>query len=448
MKFIDDKNKKLTWWSRNYFYLGTILFIVLCISIHAIVGSKEAKPWIAITDKFIFYDQLVFNNLVQGWINTIFHFNWQHTLLNMLCFLICGLYIERKTGTLNFVLLTIATVFIESAFSTAANMSLNYAGASGMQFFLYGYIIIDYIFSFRKAKRNKTNTIFGGIVLAIIYVCMCFSGGTETFSFKIYPYDLLNNIGHYAPFFAGIIIGLIVQISQIKCLSCSSLDLETTLSDKLKKVYKIVYIVAISLVVSLISLCVGLFGATLSRKFLTVNIVCNYEEFNKTYILQKSDYLDLSDLLYDWGKENIVFEEGSKFDYVCEIYQDSKFGNKITSDLNARENYLFKAEFIPLSNSLTKTYYIDISKCYNLNFIDYRKYCDDIEVVNDYYNIVLFDKDDWVAKENSSFSFKIKNEIYSNLKVYGNGVEIFKGEDGLYTISNVSSDTEVTFGLS
>lgn len=220
MKFIDDKNKKLTWWTRNYFYLGTILFVFLCIFIHAVFGNHNFEPWIGeVEDNYLWSKVLFFNNLLQGCINVVFHTNWQHCLLNMLCFFICGFYIERKTGTFNFILLTIAAVLIESALATANCMHLNYVGASLMQFFFYGYIIVDYIFSFQKEKKNKTNIILGAIILGIIYVFTCFCGGTSSFEFKVYPYDLLHNMGHYSAFIGGIVIGLIIQLSQKKSIA-------------------------------------------------------------------------------------------------------------------------------------------------------------------------------------------------------------------------------------
>ena len=39
MRFIDDKNKKINWWNRNYFFAGTIFISVLFIVIFAIWGN-------------------------------------------------------------------------------------------------------------------------------------------------------------------------------------------------------------------------------------------------------------------------------------------------------------------------------------------------------------------------------------------------------------------------
>lgn len=444
MKFIDDKNKKLTWWSRNYAYLGTLLFVTLCVSIYTIVGNGSARPRLDNVDENIFYKAFVFDNLIQSCINAVFHLNIQHVLTNMLCFLICGFYIERKTGTVNFILLTMLAVIFETAFTTAAVMNLNYAGASGVQFFFYGYIIIDYIFSFQKVKRNKTNTIVGGVILSIIYVCMCFCGGTETFSFKCYPYDLINNAGHYAAIVPGIFIGLIIQISQLKYIKCSEINYETELTIKQRNIYKKVYIVAVTFVFIIISFCAGLFGECAKRKYLKVNIVCNYEDFNETYNVKRSDYKNsLQYLLNDWIDKKVDLDVENEL-YIFEIYQDSKLTKKLSKNLNRINYNLFNAEFIPLSESVNKTYYIEISKGYYVNYVNYHFYCDGIELVDIYHCAPYFSVANNIAKENEDFSFKLKNPNNTNLKVLCNGVEVLKNED-VYTVKNVNEQLNITF---
>ena len=59
-----------------------------------------------------------------------------------------------------------------------------------------------------------TNTIVGAIILALIYLAMCFNGGVASFSFEWYPYDLMHNMGHYSSFLIGFVLALIVQITR------------------------------------------------------------------------------------------------------------------------------------------------------------------------------------------------------------------------------------------
>ena len=68
---------------------------------------------------------------------------------------------------------------------------------------------------FRKINRTKFNLIFGAVVLALIYLATCFDGGIHSFGFKLYPYDLISNKGHYSSALAGLILGLTIQISRL-----------------------------------------------------------------------------------------------------------------------------------------------------------------------------------------------------------------------------------------
>ena len=43
MKFFDDKRKNINWHNRNYFYIGTIIVIVLNILLFVFLGNNFAK---------------------------------------------------------------------------------------------------------------------------------------------------------------------------------------------------------------------------------------------------------------------------------------------------------------------------------------------------------------------------------------------------------------------
>ena len=86
-------------------------------------------------------------------------------------------------------------------------------GFSSANYALYAIFLIDYLFSFRKSKRNKTNIILGACLIAVLYVCMCYDGITSTgLKFKPYPVDFIENSWHWSGFFTGILTGLLIQI--------------------------------------------------------------------------------------------------------------------------------------------------------------------------------------------------------------------------------------------
>lgn len=209
--FIDDKSKTITWLNRNYFFITTVFIVLLNIIIYAVHGSDtkifQVKPY---------WGQFSVANLFQALVNSYTHANWQHTLLNMLCFFFAGLYLERKKGSLKF-LLFMFVMSIFTAFASCTNdISLSAIGFSGVNYGLYGYIIIEFLFTLlQKDKRYLFNIICGIIILALIYFATCFNGGTSKVSFVWYPYDLLHNLGHASGFVVGLIFGIYEQTCRL-----------------------------------------------------------------------------------------------------------------------------------------------------------------------------------------------------------------------------------------
>lgn len=213
-KILNDDYRDKNWFFRNYFFIGTAAVILTC-SLLFIFGGYSWNP--IVYGSHGWTEGLYFNPLFYGFLNSFGHANLQHMLLNMLCFLIAGLYLERKTGTLSLLLLIIAFAFLSTGITAANYFSVSSIGYSGVNYALYFYIIADFIFMlFHKTERKILNTILGIIILALIYLAMCFSGGTSKFSFELYPYDLFNNMGHTGGAFAGLVVGLIVQITKLK----------------------------------------------------------------------------------------------------------------------------------------------------------------------------------------------------------------------------------------
>ena len=215
--WLDEKSKRLTWWNRNYYFVTTVFIVLLNIVLFAACD----KPRISIRAN---WGEFSVTNLVQALINTYWHANWQHVLLNMLCCFIAGLYLERKKGSLKFFLFVVI-MSLFTAFAVCTNdVSLGWVGFSGMNYGLYGYIVVEYIFMLlQKEKRYLFNLISGGVVLALIYFAMCFSGGTRSVTFEWYPYDLLHNLGHASGFVTGIAFGLYEQACALisKARPCS-----------------------------------------------------------------------------------------------------------------------------------------------------------------------------------------------------------------------------------
>jgi len=213
MKFIDDSSKNLKWFNRNFFYTGTITIVLINVLLFLVCGNNWSPGYVFAR----WHDVLNFKNILATFLSAFEHANLQHCLLNSLCFLIAGSYVERKIGTANlFVLIFSLAFFCECV--TDANSSGTSHGFSGVNYGLYAYIIVDYVFMFISKKHTKLNIIYGAIILALIYLACCFSGGTSTFSFEWYPYDMITNMGHYTAFLTGLIMSILLQFVKWKTL--------------------------------------------------------------------------------------------------------------------------------------------------------------------------------------------------------------------------------------
>lgn len=206
--WLDDKNKNVNWLNRNYYFVVTVLIVLLNIIIYAVCGSKTGNFSVSPD-----WRRFSVANLFEALVNSYTHANWQHCLLNMLCFFVAGLYLERKRGSIDFLLyMFIMSIF--TAFASCTNdISISAIGFSAVNFGLYGYMIIEYIFVLiDKESRYLFNVVHGAIVMALVYFAMCFNGGTSKVSFAWYPYDLLHNLGHASGFVVGLAFGIYEQV--------------------------------------------------------------------------------------------------------------------------------------------------------------------------------------------------------------------------------------------
>lgn len=212
-KIVNENLKNKSYFAKNFFWSGTFTVILLCALLF-LIGGNDWNP-IKIDGLHIWTDGLYLNRLFYGFLQSFGHSNLQHRILNMLCFLVVGLYLERKIGTLKLLLLVVAFAFLSTGITAANALSVTSIGYSGVNFAFYFYIIVDFLFMiFQSERRTASSVILGIVTVALIYLAMCFNGGTSGFGFEWYPYDLFRNMGHMGGAIAGTIVGLIVQITK------------------------------------------------------------------------------------------------------------------------------------------------------------------------------------------------------------------------------------------
>jgi len=208
MKALDkilNESSQTNCFAKNYFFAATVFIVAFCIILHA--ANVDSSFFIG-TSSYEIHEARNLSQVIyvssELFLRSLMHSNWQHALLNMLCFLVVGSYLERKMGSVRLFLSLIVVIIISS---WALRMWARFfVGFSGVNFALYAIVIVDYIFVLLDKGRTKQRLIYGGMVVALIYFAMCFSGGTQAISFRWYPYDLLNHGGHAAGFLAGFVI--------------------------------------------------------------------------------------------------------------------------------------------------------------------------------------------------------------------------------------------------
>ncbi len=211
MKVIDDKCKKVSWYNRNYFFAGTILVILINIILFWQLGNSWENNFEVSKGGKIACD---FANLLRLFMNALSHSDWEHVLFNMLGVLVCGLYLERKIGSINMFLLLFVLIPLANWTAGANRMTVNSHGFSCVLYALYAFVILDYVFSFQKHKRNVLSTVLGALVITYIVVSM-FWDDTKSFPITTIPEDLIYHKGHFSGFVIGLIFGLTMQLADI-----------------------------------------------------------------------------------------------------------------------------------------------------------------------------------------------------------------------------------------
>lgn len=211
MKFVDFEKKKVTKLNRNYFWIVSIIYIVLNIALFAIFNHNNLL-WKLIDVKWQNYNGI--KDLIVSIGNLYTHTSWEHVLRNMFAFSLSAFYIERKIGSLNFLGLILILSILSSPM-VSMYVGLRWAGSSVIYFAVWGYVIIDFLFSLKKSNRSKTNLIIGGIVIVCNYIGSCLTDNIIDTNIFI-PIHLLYNAGHYFGFLVGILISLVIQITAIQ----------------------------------------------------------------------------------------------------------------------------------------------------------------------------------------------------------------------------------------
>ncbi len=142
--------------------------------------TLQNEPWRIITSLFL-------------------HGGFLHILVNMLTLLSLGTFLEKRIGSVNFLLVYLLTGITGNLLSLYWNMFMISVGASGAIFGLFGFEII---ISIAEAGRN-TSQIIRTILTGVVYVILILIIGT------LLPFDNAAHVG-------GLLTGIIYQWVRIR----------------------------------------------------------------------------------------------------------------------------------------------------------------------------------------------------------------------------------------
>jgi len=196
---INLKDKELNWKNQNYCYATTIFVVIMIFVLSNILSSK-------------IYEILITNSFWNCFLMSLY------PNFSMIMFGAVSLYLERKYGSLNYLLVVLMCLpianIVNYSFEFLQGSNLGWAGSMGfscMAFLMTGIFVIDFIFSFKHHLKDKLSLIFPIIIIIICIIFMCINlpnDITPNFHFDFFG-RLVENCGHYGPFIFGVIMRLL-----------------------------------------------------------------------------------------------------------------------------------------------------------------------------------------------------------------------------------------------
>lgn len=140
---------------KNYFYLGTVLYLVIILLCFAVFNEG--------IDKLVLKD---------GMWNTVVHTfrfdNKDQLILNILPFVVVSIFLEKHYGSFNYLFI----ILLGTPIAALANLSVIswglYKGLGLLNFYLIGIFLITVIFNFKDYRSNLKRIALPLIVLLLL----------------------------------------------------------------------------------------------------------------------------------------------------------------------------------------------------------------------------------------------------------------------------------------
>lgn len=156
--WLNPKQKAVNRWNANYFYVTSIVFILVIILTHLFANVEE------------FLTQQGNPTLLHMLLLSFYHNGgFIHIFGNIECFVIVSLFLERHYGSLRYLGVIIGAILLSPLLDFAlTRYPAGYFGESLVNYFLFGLFFVVVIFNYRDYILRKWQNVF----VAIITVCI------------------------------------------------------------------------------------------------------------------------------------------------------------------------------------------------------------------------------------------------------------------------------------
>lgn len=191
---INDKNKELNWRNSNFCYVTTILFMFILIATFLWCESAITK----------ILDQNLHWNI---FLLPFRHSDWLHLFGNLECFFFVSLFLERRYGSLKYLLIVLITIPLSPLVWFAVTGCAG-RGESLVNFFLFGIFFVEIFAHFHECFLTKYQNIFTIVTILLVLVLMSF---TKQIQFSLLTTLLTFN--HGSAFIEGLLVGIFSKLT-------------------------------------------------------------------------------------------------------------------------------------------------------------------------------------------------------------------------------------------
>lgn len=171
MKFIDDYNKDITWYNKNYYFLGTIIMVAIMFLLEYAVKDQVAE--------------FVAKNAYFGLILAPLSFsNFMNLVVSAACIGLVSLFLEKYWGTIRYlvtIILTLLGVVFVIPTILVTHIALNPESAltsaglqlSSLVYAVFALAAVEIIFHPKKYLLDKLHSLPAYGVILVIVAIMC-----------------------------------------------------------------------------------------------------------------------------------------------------------------------------------------------------------------------------------------------------------------------------------